>query len=78
MPDILIRDVPDVVVAAMTRRRSRAGLFRTEYLRRAYDYVSTVLGGRARDPGYHVARISPWRVQLVRGADLASTIWQKP
>lgn len=35
MPDILIRDVPDDVVAAIDAKASRAGLSRTEYLRRA-------------------------------------------
>jgi hypothetical protein len=34
MPDILIRDVPDDVVAAIDARALRAGLSRTEYLRR--------------------------------------------
>jgi hypothetical protein len=33
--DILIRDVPDDVVAAIDRKAQRAGLSRTEYLRRA-------------------------------------------
>jgi len=32
--DILIRDVPDDVVAAVDARAQRAGLSRTEYLRR--------------------------------------------
>lgn len=35
MPDILIRDVPDDVVAAIDSKAQRAGLSRTEYLRRA-------------------------------------------
>jgi hypothetical protein len=35
MPDILIRDVPDDVVAAIDANAKRAGLSRTEYLRRA-------------------------------------------
>ncbi|MCP4084983.1 MAG: ribbon-helix-helix protein, CopG family [Actinomycetia bacterium] len=35
MTDILIRDVPDDVVAAIDSRAQRAGLSRTEYLRRA-------------------------------------------
>lgn len=34
MPDILIRDVPDDVVAAIDAQAQRAGLSRTEYLRR--------------------------------------------
>ncbi|WP_018348721.1 pyridoxamine 5'-phosphate oxidase family protein [Longispora albida] len=28
------------------------------------------------DPGFHVIRIEPWRVQVVRGTDLRSLIWQ--
>ncbi len=34
MPDIPIRDVPDDVLAAIDARAQRAGLSRTEYLRR--------------------------------------------
>ena len=34
MADILIRDVPDDVVAALDAKAKRAGLSRTEYLRR--------------------------------------------
>jgi hypothetical protein len=34
MTDILIRDVPEDVVAAIDARAQRAGLSRTEYLRR--------------------------------------------
>jgi len=35
MTDILIRDVPDAVVAAIEAKAKRVGLSRTEYLRRA-------------------------------------------
>ena len=35
MPNILIRDVPDDVVAAIDAKAQRVGLSRTEYLRRA-------------------------------------------
>jgi hypothetical protein len=34
MSDILIRDIPDDVLAAIDARANRAGLSRTEYLRR--------------------------------------------
>lgn len=34
MTDLLIRDVPDEVVAALEARAKRLGLSRTEYLRR--------------------------------------------
>ncbi len=35
MTDILIRDVPDDVLAAIDTKAKRVGLSRTEYLRRA-------------------------------------------
>ena len=35
MTDILIRDVPDDVIAAIDAKAQRVGLSRTEYLRRA-------------------------------------------
>ena len=35
MADILIRDLPDEVVAAIDARARRAGLSRSEYIRRA-------------------------------------------
>lgn len=34
--------------------------------------------GGPGDPTYSLLRIDPWRVQLVRGTDLASTIWRAP
>lgn len=34
MPDVLVRDVPDDVVAALDARAARLGLSRNEYLRR--------------------------------------------
>ncbi|MEU3186313.1 pyridoxamine 5'-phosphate oxidase family protein [Streptomyces sp. NPDC006923] len=39
-----------------------------------YDPVQYWPGG-PDDPQYHVIRIDPWRIQLVRGSDLSSTIW---
>ena len=35
MPDILIRDLPDEVLAAIDAKARRVGLSRTEYIRRA-------------------------------------------
>lgn len=32
--------------------------------------------GGPDDPGFHVLRIEPWRIQLIRGTDLRGTIWQ--
>ena len=43
MTDILIRDIPDEVVAAIDARAKRVGLSRTEYLRRALDRERTDL-----------------------------------
>ncbi|KMS69570.1 hypothetical protein ACM01_34655 [Streptomyces viridochromogenes] len=40
-----------------------------------YDPVQYWRGG-PEDPEYHVIRIEPWRIQLVRGSDLRSIIWQ--
>ncbi|WP_208027135.1 type II toxin-antitoxin system VapB family antitoxin [Rhabdothermincola sediminis] len=37
MTDILIRDVPEEVVAAIDAKAKRLGLSRTEYLRRALE-----------------------------------------
>lgn len=37
MPDILIRDVPDDVVAAIEANARQAGLSRAEYLRRGLE-----------------------------------------
>ena len=37
MTDILIRNVPDDIVAAIEAKAKRAGLSRTEYLRRALE-----------------------------------------
>lgn len=34
MTDVLVRDVPEAVVAALAARASRLGLSRSEYLRR--------------------------------------------
>jgi hypothetical protein len=37
LADILIRDIPDEVLAAIDAKAKRVGLSRTEYLRRALD-----------------------------------------
>lgn len=41
MTDLLIRDVPDEVVAAIEAKAKRLGLSRTEYLRRQMTRVAT-------------------------------------
>ncbi|MFF3841317.1 pyridoxamine 5'-phosphate oxidase family protein [Streptomyces sp. NPDC001930] len=39
-----------------------------------YDPVRHWRGG-PEDPEFHVLRIEPWRVQVLRGSDLSSRIW---
>lgn len=34
--------------------------------------------GGPTDPAFNVIRLDPWRVQVVRGTDLSSRIWQAP
>lgn len=46
MSDLLIRDVPDDVVAAIDARAGRLGLSRTEYLRRRLAQDATVAEGK--------------------------------
>jgi plasmid stability protein len=43
--DLLIRDIPDGVLAAIDARASRLGLSRTEYLRRRLTQDAAVAGG---------------------------------
>ena len=51
MTDMLIRDVPEEVVAAIDARASRLGLSRSEYVRRrlAQDAAATGTAVSARD-----------------------------
>jgi hypothetical protein len=51
MSDLLIRDVPDEVVAAIDADAGRLGLSRSEYLRRALAHVA----GRGPGGGVSVA-----------------------
>lgn len=46
MTDLLIRDVPDEVVAAIDAKARRLGLSRTEYLRRALVREQATAGER--------------------------------
>jgi plasmid stability protein len=43
--DLLIRDIPDGVLAAIDARATRLGLSRTEYLRRRLTQDAAVSGG---------------------------------
>jgi len=45
MADILIRDVPDDVVAAIDAKANQMGLSRTEYLRRSLTSDAKASGG---------------------------------
>ena len=45
MTDLLIRDIPDGVLAAIDARAGRLGLSRTEYLRRRLAQDASVSGG---------------------------------
>lgn len=45
MTDILIRDVPDEVLAAIDAKAKRVGLSRTEYLRRALERECVPVAG---------------------------------
>lgn len=45
MTDLLIRDVPDDVAAAIEAKAKRLGLSRTEYLRRQLARVATTAEG---------------------------------
>jgi hypothetical protein len=62
MTDILIRDVPDEVLAAIDAKAKRVGLSRTEYLRRALERE------RAQDAGALGVE------QLERAASLAADL----
>ncbi len=46
MADILIRDVPDDVVAAIDAKAHRTGLSRTEYLRRTLARERSAIAGK--------------------------------
>lgn len=64
MTDILIRDVPDDVVAAIDAKAARVGLSRAEYLRRALE--------RERTPAPDANGVTASHLQ--RFADLASDL----
>ncbi|MEX0868811.1 MAG: ribbon-helix-helix protein, CopG family [Nitriliruptoraceae bacterium] len=45
MPDLLIRDIPDAVVAAIDAKAKKLGLSRSEYLRRQMAQSATTGDG---------------------------------
>jgi hypothetical protein len=63
MADILIRDVPDDLVAAIDARARRVGISRVEYIRRAL--------GRERDTGPRDTMVQDLAVLTERLGDLA-------
>ncbi|MEM7341765.1 MAG: ribbon-helix-helix protein, CopG family [Actinomycetota bacterium] len=64
MADILIRDVPEDVVAAIDAQAQRVGLSRTEYLRRALE--------RERHRGYRTGSVTADHLRSL--ADLAGDL----
>jgi len=62
MPDILIRDVPEDVIALLDQRARHLGLSRTEYLRR--------LLVRESADRTTAATLDDWRAFAERHADL--------
>ena len=64
MPDVLVREVPEDVLAALDAQAARLGLSRNEYLRRR-------LRQDARVTGDHAVRADDLRTFADRFADLA-------
>lgn len=64
MPDVLVREVPEDIVAAIDAHAARLGLSRNEYLRRR-------LRQDARITGDHTVRAGDLRAFADRFADLA-------
>ena len=72
MTDILIRDVPDEVLAAIDARAKRVGLSRSEYLRRALE--------RERDQGVGPVTVDQfgrvaWLARDLEDPDVMSGAW---
>ena len=72
MTDILIRDVPDDIVAAIDARARRGGVSRAEYLRRTLARERTPDGSRVTVEGLRrVASLA----QDLDDADVMSGAW---
>ncbi len=72
MTDILIRDVPDEVLAAIDAKAKRVGLSRTEYLRRALQRERTLANGPVDiDRLAHVAALT----KDLDDPDVMSSAW---
>jgi plasmid stability protein len=72
MNDILIRDIPDDVLAAIDARADRAGLSRSEYLRRTLAREKS--GAIAEVTVDDLARFSEWFADLA-DTDVMSDAW---
>lgn len=68
MTDILIRDVPDEVLAAIDAKAKRVGLSRTEYLRRTLERERSVDTGPVKVE--HLRRVA----QLAEDLDDATVM----
>ena len=62
MTDILIRDIPDEVLAAIDARAKRVGLSRTEYLRRTLERER--VGGSGTVTIDHLKRVASLAADL--------------
>ncbi len=72
MADILIRDIPDEVIAAIDARAKRVGLSRTEYLRRTLERERA---GEASPTTFdHLARFANLAIDL-DDRDVMSNAW---
>jgi len=72
MTDILIRDVPDEVLAAIDAKAKRVGLSRTEYLRRTLERERT--GSAGSTTVAHLERFASL-VQDLENPDVMSGGW---
>ena len=68
MPDILIRDLPDDLVAAIDANARRAGLSRTEYIRRA----PTFLARMQHMPPLEERGLWPAQITAIRASSTAA------
>jgi plasmid stability protein len=73
MSDMLIRDVPDDVIAALDARANRLGLSRSEYIRRrlAQDATATEAAVSTQDLARFAANFSD-----LADPDVMSQAWQ--
>ncbi|MGK5534149.1 pyridoxamine 5'-phosphate oxidase family protein [Streptomyces sp. URMC 129] len=62
-------------VADAAARRRAWELFRTGSPR-GVGYDPGAFWTGPEDPTYHLLRLEPWRVQVVRGTDLRTTLWR--